>query len=87
LLYTLKQKNTKKTPNKFESVIKQQYLWQFNVMNPEDISETLGESHQLENLKFENFGKSQLQMVSPELTKASCKDIFFQFFKTIDMEK
>jgi hypothetical protein len=56
-------------------------------MNPEDISETSGESHQLENLKFENFGKSQLQMVSPELTKASCKDIFLQFFKTIDMEK
>ena len=69
------------------NVIKQQYLWQFNVTNPEDISETLGESHQLENLKFENFGKSQLQMVSPELTKASSKDIFFQFFKTIDMEK
>ena len=33
-------------------------------MSPEDISENFGESHQCKNLKFENFGESQLKMVS-----------------------
>jgi len=36
-------------------------------MSPEDISENLGESHHCINLKFENFGESQLKMVSPGL--------------------
>jgi hypothetical protein len=33
-------------------------------MNPEEISERLGESHHSKNLKFENFGESQLTHLS-----------------------
>jgi hypothetical protein len=33
-------------------------------MSPEVISENFIESHQCKNLKFEKFGKSQLEMVS-----------------------
>jgi len=36
-------------------------------MNPEDISEYFGESHHCKNLKFDNFGESQLKMVSSGL--------------------
>ena len=36
-------------------------------MSPEDISENFGESKYCKNLKFENFGKTQLKMVSPGL--------------------
>jgi len=36
-------------------------------MSPEDISENFSESHFCNNLKFENFGESQLKMVSPGL--------------------
>jgi hypothetical protein len=37
------------------------------LMSPEDISEHFGESHHFKNLKFENFGQSQLKMMSPGL--------------------
>jgi len=44
-------------------------------MSPEDISEHFGESHHCQNLKFENFGKSQQKMESSGLIWASCKDL------------
>jgi len=40
----------------------------FYLINPEDISENFGESCHCKNLNFENFGESQLKMVS-------CKDL------------
>jgi hypothetical protein len=36
-------------------------------MSPEDIFENFGESHHCKKLKFENFGESQLKMVSAGL--------------------
>ena len=36
-------------------------------MSPEDIILNFVESHHCKNLKFENFGESQLKMVSPGL--------------------
>ena len=34
---------------------------------PEDVSENFGVSHHRKNLKFENFGESQLKLASPGL--------------------
>ena len=45
----------------------QEYLYQLNLMSPEDIFENFGESHHCKKLKFENFGESQLKMVSAGL--------------------
>jgi len=36
--------------------------------SPEDISENFVESHYYKNLKFENFGESELQIASPCMT-------------------
>jgi len=36
-------------------------------MNPEDISENFSEFHHRKNLKFENFGESQLKLVGSGL--------------------
>lgn len=43
--------------------------------SPENISENIGESHYCNNLKFENFGESQLIMVSPGFIKGRCKEL------------
>jgi hypothetical protein len=38
-----------------------------NLMSSEDFPENVGESHHCKNLKFKNFGESQLKLVSPWL--------------------
>jgi hypothetical protein len=42
-------------------------LQQFNLMNPENISENFDEFHHCKNLKFENLSESSLKLVSPGL--------------------
>jgi hypothetical protein len=51
-------------------------------MGPENISENFGDSHHCKNLKYENFGESQLKMATPWFTSrwvariSESKDIF-----------
>ena len=44
--------------------------------SPEDIYENIGKSHHCKNLKFENFGESQQNIMSPGLILASYKDLW-----------
>ena len=44
-------------------------------VSPEYISEHLGESQHCQNLKFENFDKSQQKMESSGFIWAGCKDL------------
>ena len=46
-------------------------------MSPEDISENFDESHNCKNLKYENFGESQVKMVSLDELKGF---LLFNFY-------
>ena len=51
------------------------------LMSPEDISENFGEFHHCSNLKFENFGKSQLKIVSPRLNLGKLQGSLYVYAK------
>lgn len=50
-------------------------------MNPEDTSENFCEFHHCKNKKFENFGKSQLKIVSPGLISGKLQGCLYVYAK------